>query len=871
MGNELNKSLEQLEENLTAFERAVNTEADETHHRGGAQGGHVPLSGKKVTRKSLLTELRRYDNKFVAIPDKKMKRAKEVVEKIKRSFQKYVRENHFNCREIMHQGSVYEGLKVIEPNEFDLLFPVELENSGWKLEQAIDSECDIPGYYFIQKEGYLGGSYWNECIVNDTYLSPVKVGRKMQSVIQKYVKDVTLPNEINFTLRENGPALTLEVCYDDSGHMSIDIVPSIKIRGRMFVAKRHPNADEYQTLRRVDNMYNHIWRESFSEMEKSIIRQMDGMNECRRTCLKILKTIRKKKGKSQLGKLWSYHLKTCLLHLNDDRRIGPWHQDNLDDRFKDLLRKLIKFLSTKKMPSFFDDSVDLFRDFSPIQLQNIEGWLNRIIRSDEKIIDELLTESNTEASSDYALSQDQGDTDRNSSEASGNNWLGTAAAAIGGVAAIGAIGYAVYTGLVAGDKRNPDEAEEDDIGQSTHLVQRRKPLLIELRRYYHYYAAIPVHERKRSIEVVEAIKHSLQRFVRDDNNTTYTFGNIMPQGSSYEGLKVIKPNEFDLLLPLMLTNGEWNYTEAKWKNEESDYEYEVPGYFFITKIRRHIKTAYDNAIVNDDFLSPTKVKRKIQSIVQRAVDQMTVTDVQRVAPRESGPALTLEVEYDYGQRMNIDIVPCIKLIDKLDNTNYKLFVAKRHPEADLYQCPNRNDRNIFNHIWRESFSENEKLIIREMDSKNECRRACLKILKTIQVRKSCPLKGLSSFHLKNCMLHLNKDIDIGPWHQDNLDDRFKDLLLKLNEFLTDEYMPNFFAPAVNLFSHCSETQLHNIRGWLSRVISSSDDKIVNELLEIHRRNFSNVKVRIMEWVWAALFSFFEEQEHQKMDVLLYGY
>ncbi|XP_033098602.1 mitochondrial dynamics protein MID51-like [Anneissia japonica] len=381
--------------------------------------------------------------------------------------------------------------------------------------------------------------------------------------------------------------------------------------------------------------------------------------------------------------------------------------------------------------------------------------------------------------------------------------------------------YKFVTWLRRKNIRNPDTAEEDDIGPiepaiyGESLIPQRKsqPLLMELRRYYRDYVAIPVDKRNRAFEVVEDIKNSLQKFVQDESKTNYTFGDIMPQGSSYEGLKVMEPDEFDLLLPLMLKNSNWEYSK-----------YQSSGYVFITKIQGYIfntKTPYDNAIVNDVYLSPIVIKRKMQSIVKRAVDNMVFPNVQRVTLRESGPALTLEVLYDGSQRMSIDVVPSI-------NIGNKLVVAKRHPDSDQYQS--RTDHNMLNNLWRVSFSENEKAIIREMDGMYECRRTCLKILKTIQLRKgSSQLGMLSSYHLKTCMLHLNADRSIGSWHQDNLDDCFKDLLMILIQFLNDGKMSSFFDPNIDLFSTNNTIQLQNIRGWLERIIKS-DDKIINEML-----------------------------------------
>ncbi|XP_033108718.1 cyclic GMP-AMP synthase-like [Anneissia japonica] len=333
----------------------------------------------------LLSELRQYRIKNVDIPHDEQTRAKAIVQDIKQKFQQYNSGSPYNFRQIFHQGSSYEGLKVIKADEFDLLVPLNLNNHDWII--ATSSQQGTSGYYMITKQH---GSTVTTCdnFTEQGGLIPAKVRQNMQSVVQRAVNSMSDRN-FSINLRPTGPAITLHVVYDHGKELSIDIVPCLQLNGRSFVAKSPPNS-----LRNTkSNVYDRMWRESFSEQEKAIITQIDGMNECRRDCLKILKTIQKKRGVSQLGMLSSYHLKTCLLHLNNDRPHLRWHQNDLADRFKDLVNKLMEFLENRNMPSFFCRSVNLFDRYDTDSLKNILGWLRRAIRSDESIINQLLHES----------------------------------------------------------------------------------------------------------------------------------------------------------------------------------------------------------------------------------------------------------------------------------------------------------------------------------------------------------------------------------------------------------------------------------------------------------------------------------------------
>ncbi|XP_033120701.1 cyclic GMP-AMP synthase-like [Anneissia japonica] len=387
-----------------------------------------------------------------------------------------------------------------------------------------------------------------------------------------------------------------------------------------------------------------------------------------------------------------------------------------------------------------------------------------------------------------------------------------------------------YWSAVMG-KRNPSEAEEDDISPLTddmHYLQRRKSLTKELRRYYSEAVAIPNAKRKRAKEVVEDIKRSLQWFVGlmpiNESESKYIFGNIISQGSSYEGLKVIEPNEFDLLLPLELEDGLWTYTAETAEEHNDDAIVAQTQYFYIEK-DENAKTLYENAIFNCVYLDPITIKQRMQSIVQRAINKMNFPYLQGdiTLCHGLGPALTLGVCYDDDkQKMKIDIVPSIRIDDNL-------FVAKKHPDAD-YKSP----ENMHNYLWRESYSEKEKKIIKKMDKEDECRRTCLKILKTIREKKekkaSLLEEALDSYHLKTCMLHLNDDKTIGPWDKDKLKYRFKDLLRKLLEFLEKKTMPNYHCSGVNLLSTIKNSQRIGIINWLTSILDSDDEHIINEML-----------------------------------------
>ncbi|XP_071965971.1 cyclic GMP-AMP synthase-like receptor 3 [Antedon mediterranea] len=343
------------------------------------------------SRDPLLNALRKYFHEHVSIPVVEQKRAKTVVEKIKLILEDNFKTSNFVFGTIYHQGSSYEGLKVIREDEFDLLVPIKMGTDLWKAEENAEG-CNThsSGYYFIKKVRN-GATHLNDCVVNG-YINPISTFRQMQSLVQGVVNQIN-QELFGITARQsvNGPALTINVTYDSRKQLSIDIVPCIELDGTRYVAKRHPKAESPNSRQAPgQNIYDQLWRRSYTQKEQIIISDMDWQNECRRACLKILKTIRVKRGASQLGMLSSYHLKTCMLYLNDDTSVTQWHQDYLHDRFKDLLRTLIKYMEKYDLPNFHNPSENLFEQFTQESLRNVLRWLREIVQSDQKIIEILL-------------------------------------------------------------------------------------------------------------------------------------------------------------------------------------------------------------------------------------------------------------------------------------------------------------------------------------------------------------------------------------------------------------------------------------------------------------------------------------------------
>ena len=104
--------------------------------------------------------------------------------------------NHKNKRypveKFVLSGSVSEGLKVCQPNEFDVIIPIVLSNVDWL--EGISTFPGIKKFRFKQRS-VSPDNYWFERFVKEkhfydnveihaeTFLSPEKIGKKLKNML----------------------------------------------------------------------------------------------------------------------------------------------------------------------------------------------------------------------------------------------------------------------------------------------------------------------------------------------------------------------------------------------------------------------------------------------------------------------------------------------------------------------------------------------------------------------------------------------------------------------------------------------------------------------------------------------------------------
>ena len=321
---------------------------------------------------SLAESLNNYHDDYANIEEHDMARAMEVVSDIKESILLYFHDKFPGLvSDLQDSGSVAEGLKVIRPNEFDVMIPLNLNTRCLTLR----SDYNVPGFYILEEnfnesrnEGLLGDFIKEDFEMS--YLSPERLRQFFQGKMQKAINRIP---HYDITSGNKGPAVLLDVTYDRYRKTSIDFVPVLNVENIQVVAKPHP-----KYLQKKEQSYERYWRESFSMKERRIIADMPA-RACHRKCLKIMKAVRLNHF-SQFGMLSSYVYKTILLHMLAKTSQDDWDEDCLEERCKQFFEELQECVEQGSLRHYFDPKVNLLEQFGSQPLLDVNYYLARIIR-----------------------------------------------------------------------------------------------------------------------------------------------------------------------------------------------------------------------------------------------------------------------------------------------------------------------------------------------------------------------------------------------------------------------------------------------------------------------------------------------------------
>ncbi|XP_031522703.1 cyclic GMP-AMP synthase isoform X1 [Papio anubis] len=213
-------------------------------------------------------------------------------------------ESEFEGVEQLHTGSYYEHVKISAPNEFDVMFKLQVPRI------QLEEYSDTGAYYFVKFKRNPKGNPLSQ-FLEDEILS----ASKMLSQFRKIIKE-----EIN-NIKEETWRLS----------------------------------------------FSHIEKEILSNHGKSkTCCENKEMKCCRKDCLKLMKYLleqlkEKFKDKKHLDKFSSYHVKTAFFHLcTENPQDSQWDPKDLGLCFDNCVTHFLQCLRTEKLANYFIPGFNLF-------------------------------------------------------------------------------------------------------------------------------------------------------------------------------------------------------------------------------------------------------------------------------------------------------------------------------------------------------------------------------------------------------------------------------------------------------------------------------------------------------------------------------
>lgn len=399
----------------------------------------------------------------------------------------------------------------------------------------------------------------------------------------------------------------------------------------------------------------------------------------------------------------------------------------------------------------------------------------------------------------------------------------------------------VLTASSTGRSLSAKEAEHCE-----KIISPASRLLLE---YYYHFGHIPEDEMQAACDFVMKIIQNLEKSIKADlKEGDPVVKKFFRSGSTAEGLKVCSPNEFDIMIPVEIS-----------QTDPGSYsvicEPDFPLGYAICKINstepfspKLRKCVIENRLFGQ-VLSPQKLAFSwFLGLVQRAINkQKSENPSVRLKVRRKGPALMLEIQSNVpGIPGNIDV----DLVLAIETTNEKVprLVVAKASSLEAYYKTKLQEKGLetkervhlkdedLKCFWRISYSVQEKRyleIIKEQQiaqrSTEGCQIICLKILKTVRERevlkKSDSVMGqkLNTYLLKTCLYHvLATKSSPENWSYERLAERYLDVFNFFLSCLVGDMLPHFFYE--------SKYDLEKI---FPRMIWNTSENRVNLLNELH--------------------------------------
>ena len=311
-------------------------------------------------------------------------------------------------------------------------------------------------------------------------------------------------------------------------------------------------------------------------------------------------------------------------------------------------------------------------------------------------------------------------------------------------------------------------------------------------------------------------------------------------GSYYEGLKVCRPGEFDVMVVF-----DAHRIERFFKVRCPLRPRDTLGYASV-ELKTEVRGGRDlwgEFLTSDGkYLSPRKVVRHFYSLVRESVAAMNKKNKQRISnlKEPKGPAVTFTID----GKMDVDLVLSLEISDWPScAASWENFAQCRawptqkevgeitrngcHLVAKPCSAEAKSEDRNSQKFWRISFSEAEKTLL----SKASDEKKYYRIAKAIFEGKKAHLKPLTSYYLKTLFLDLRSQ-NPRAINKENLGSNVVKFFASLIARLKGGQLPHFFVRNVDLLSTITKEKRLDLAAKLEVFVEKlicNPGKILGEL------------------------------------------
>ncbi|XP_063404360.1 protein mab-21-like 3 [Mytilus trossulus] len=312
-------------------------------------------------------------------------------------------------------GSFHSYSKTSNADEFDfsILYDTGIVHSWTHVNQpaiyTVDanhriSSSEVPLPILQRKYTLKTNDKGPYSVTEGGFIVPLKFKRHFENLVRDAINCLTenslIDHRVEFEDLSDSPAVTITIKQRDAVDLNVDLAPMVNVRLPFkdeFEWPQHgaqwPSSEKIWQLKNIrvnfvtsDELY---WKLSFAICERELLVDIDkkGSGTFRRRSLRIMKGLREIlwcpfDEDENLKGLTSYHLKN-ILFLECERLPMDWQWERklMGKRIIGMCEQLLKHLSEKNLPQYFDRSNNLFKNKDNGALDHAARMINWVLYS----------------------------------------------------------------------------------------------------------------------------------------------------------------------------------------------------------------------------------------------------------------------------------------------------------------------------------------------------------------------------------------------------------------------------------------------------------------------------------------------------------